>query len=78
LAVASVLLASDVASSGTTLRACTAAALASTITAWAAAAYVKKRICGYTGDCLGAVQQLSELSFLLAALAVLTSTLSTR
>jgi len=78
LAVTSVLLASDVASSGTTLRACIAAAFASMITAWVAAAYVKKRIGGYTGDCLGAVQQLSELSFLLAALAVLAPTLPTR
>jgi adenosylcobinamide-GDP ribazoletransferase len=36
-----------------------------------AAAYLKHRIGGYTGDCLGAVQQLSELAFLLGALAVL-------
>ncbi|MGH2875992.1 MAG: adenosylcobinamide-GDP ribazoletransferase, partial [Solirubrobacteraceae bacterium] len=36
-----------------------------------AAAYLKQRIGGYTGDCLGAVQQLSELTFLLGALAAL-------
>jgi adenosylcobinamide-GDP ribazoletransferase len=33
--------------------------------------YFKARIGGYTGDCLGATQQLSELAFMLAALAVL-------
>jgi adenosylcobinamide-GDP ribazoletransferase len=37
-----------------------------------AGAYFKKRIGGYTGDCLGAAQQLAELTFLLAALAVMT------
>jgi adenosylcobinamide-GDP ribazoletransferase len=36
-----------------------------------AAAYFTHRIGGYTGDCLGAVQQLSELTFLLGAVAVL-------
>jgi adenosylcobinamide-GDP ribazoletransferase len=36
-----------------------------------AAAYFRRRIGGYTGDCLGAVQQLTELAFLLAGLAVL-------
>ena len=36
-----------------------------------AAMYFKTRIGGYTGDCLGASQQLAELGFLLAALAVL-------
>ena len=36
-----------------------------------AAGYFKGRIGGYTGDCLGAAQQLAELSFLLAALGVL-------
>lgn len=35
--------------------------------------YFKKRIGGYTGDCLGAAQQVAELSFCLAALAVLDS-----
>jgi adenosylcobinamide-GDP ribazoletransferase len=39
--------------------------------AFATAAYFKERIGGYTGDCLGAVQQLSELTFVLGALAVL-------
>jgi adenosylcobinamide-GDP ribazoletransferase len=37
----------------------------------AAAAYFRRRIGGYTGDCLGAVQQVCELTFLLGALAVL-------
>lgn len=36
-----------------------------------AAACFKRRLGGYTGDCLGAVQQLSELTFLLGALAAL-------
>jgi adenosylcobinamide-GDP ribazoletransferase len=36
-----------------------------------AAAYFRNRIGGYTGDCLGAAQQLAELSFLLTTLAVL-------
>ena len=36
-----------------------------------AGAYFRIRIGGYTGDCLGAAQQIAELSFLLAALGVL-------
>jgi adenosylcobinamide-GDP ribazoletransferase len=47
------------------------ACIAAAITALAAGAYFRRRIGGYTGDCLGAVQQLSELAFLLAGLAVL-------
>ena len=39
--------------------------------AWAAARYFRRRIGGHTGDCLGAVQQLTELAFLIAALAVI-------
>lgn len=38
-----------------------------------AGAYFYSRIGGYTGDCLGAAQQIAELSFLLAALGVLTA-----
>jgi adenosylcobinamide-GDP ribazoletransferase len=48
----------------------TAAAAAGAATLLAGA-YFKKRIGGYTGDCLGAVQQMAELSFLLTALAVM-------
>ena len=33
--------------------------------------YFRARIGGYTGDCLGATQQLAELAFLVVALAVL-------
>jgi adenosylcobinamide-GDP ribazoletransferase len=44
---------------------------AAAITALIAAAYFRQRIGGYTGDCLGAVQQLTELAFLLGGLAVL-------
>jgi adenosylcobinamide-GDP ribazoletransferase len=50
-----------------------AAAAAASMTSVVAAAYFRARIGGYTGDCLGAVQQLAELSFLLVALAVLRS-----
>jgi adenosylcobinamide-GDP ribazoletransferase len=46
----------------------TALALAGTVLT---GAYFKHRIGGYTGDCLGAVQQVSELSFLLAAFGLL-------
>ncbi len=38
---------------------------------WACAAWFRRRIGGYTGDCLGATQQLSELAFLLTAEALL-------
>jgi adenosylcobinamide-GDP ribazoletransferase len=50
-----------------------AAITASALTTVTAARYFQKRIGGYTGDCLGAVQQLTELSFLVAALAVVGS-----
>jgi adenosylcobinamide-GDP ribazoletransferase len=39
------------------------------LTAGLAAGYFRRRIGGYTGDCLGAVQQLAELAFLIGALA---------
>jgi adenosylcobinamide-GDP ribazoletransferase len=48
-----------------------AALILSGITTLLAAGYFKSRIGGYTGDCLGATQQLAELGFLLAALGVL-------
>jgi adenosylcobinamide-GDP ribazoletransferase len=37
-------------------------------------AYFRNRIGGYTGDCLGAAQQLAELSFLLTTLGILAET----
>jgi adenosylcobinamide-GDP ribazoletransferase len=58
----------------TVWRALAAAIAASAITAVVMALYFRKRIGGYTGDCLGAVQQLTELAFLLAALAAVGST----
>jgi adenosylcobinamide-GDP ribazoletransferase len=61
----------DLAANRATIAALTAAGLAAALTALLAATYFKRRIGGYTGDCLGAVQQLTELIFLLAALAVL-------
>jgi adenosylcobinamide-GDP ribazoletransferase len=54
-------------------RALAAAVGASAITAVVLALYFRKRIGGYTGDCLGAVQQLTELAFLLAGLTVVGS-----
>jgi adenosylcobinamide-GDP ribazoletransferase len=51
-----------------------AAAAAAAIT-FVAGAYFKRRIGGYTGDCLGAVQQLAELGFLLAALAAMSGSM---
>jgi adenosylcobinamide-GDP ribazoletransferase len=44
---------------------------AATILAVLCAAYFRARIGGYTGDCLGATQQLAELAFVVVALAVL-------
>jgi len=38
---------------------------------FAVGAYFKERIGGYTGDCLGAVQQIAELTFLVVALGFL-------
>jgi adenosylcobinamide-GDP ribazoletransferase len=40
------------------------------VVAWQLAVYFKKWIGGYTGDCLGAIQQVSELMFYLGALIV--------
>jgi len=51
------------------LRALASGAAAAAVTAVMAAAYFRRRIGGYTGDCLGAVQQMTELAFLLAGLA---------
>jgi adenosylcobinamide-GDP ribazoletransferase len=48
-----------------------AALACSAASALLAGAYFRIRIGGYTGDCLGAAQQVAELSFLLAALGVL-------
>ncbi|WP_432241241.1 adenosylcobinamide-GDP ribazoletransferase [Herbaspirillum robiniae] len=44
--------------------------LAALAAAWLARRFVR-RLGGYTGDCLGAVQQLSELAFYLGALATM-------
>ncbi len=54
-----------------TLRAEAIAGVAALLTTFVSAAYFRERLGGYTGDCLGATQQLSELAFLLAALATL-------
>jgi adenosylcobinamide-GDP ribazoletransferase len=48
---------------------------AAAVTASVAASYFKHRIGGYTGDCLGAVQQACELVFALGAVAVLRAAL---
>ncbi len=47
-----------------------AGAVSAAATTWVARGYLRLRIGGQTGDCLGAVQQLTELAFLIAALAV--------
>ena len=39
-----------------------------TIAGWLAARYFVRRIGGYTGDCLGATQQVTELAFYLGLL----------
>lgn len=52
-----------------------AAILAAAVAAWLMRTYLawrmQKRLGGYTGDCLGAVQQLSELAFYMGLLATL-------
>jgi adenosylcobinamide-GDP ribazoletransferase len=53
------------------VRALVAGALCAAATAWISAAYFRRRIGGYTGDCLGAVQQLTELAFLIGGLALM-------
>ncbi len=53
------------------LRACGGALLAAAVITVLAAVYIRDRIGGYTGDCLGAVQQLSELGFLMTGAAML-------
>lgn len=53
------------------LRACGTALLTAAVITLLAGVYIRQRIGGYTGDCLGAVQQLSELGFLMTGLAVL-------
>jgi adenosylcobinamide-GDP ribazoletransferase len=47
--------------------------VAAAILAVGCAAYFRARIGGYTGDCLGATQQLAELGFIVVALAMLRS-----
>jgi adenosylcobinamide-GDP ribazoletransferase len=52
-------------------RALGVAVAAAAITALIAARYFRRRLGGYTGDCLGAVQQLTELAFLVGGLAAI-------
>jgi adenosylcobinamide-GDP ribazoletransferase len=72
IALVPVALASDFGHHGLNVRICVGAALAALVASGIAAAYFWRRIGGYTGDCLGAVQQISELVFLCAALGILT------
>jgi adenosylcobinamide-GDP ribazoletransferase len=53
------------------MRALVAAALAAVAASWWLARKFARRIGGYTGDCLGAVQQLSEAAVYIAVLATL-------
>ena len=48
-----------------------AGALATAVTAWLMARWLRRRLGGYTGDTLGATQQLSELAIYLVLLALL-------
>jgi adenosylcobinamide-GDP ribazoletransferase len=73
IAVAPFAMALDLTRYARVLPALAAAVAASAVVAVTAARYFQRRIGGYTGDCLGAVQQLTELAFLLAALAVVGS-----
>jgi adenosylcobinamide-GDP ribazoletransferase len=50
-----------------------AGACAAAAVALATGLYLRRRIGGYTGDCVGAVQQLAELGFLLGGLAAVDS-----
>ena len=44
-----------------------AAPLAAVAAAWGASQWIAKRLGGYTGDTLGAVQQVAEIAFLVVA-----------
>ena len=66
-----IVLVSDVPFNSPTCQALFPATAAAGATACLAGVYFKSRIGGYTGDCLGATQQLSELAFILTALAML-------
>jgi adenosylcobinamide-GDP ribazoletransferase len=77
LAVAPFAFAGNLMPNALVFRALASAVGASAITAVVLALYFRKRIGGYTGDCLGAVQQLTELAFLLASLAVVGSARAT-
>lgn len=50
-----------------------AATLVSGLTAYLGGVYFQRRIGGYTGDCLGAVQQVAELVFLLTAVGAISA-----
>jgi adenosylcobinamide-GDP ribazoletransferase len=49
----------------------TAGAAGAAATTGVAGGYLRRRIGGHTGDCLGAVQQVTELAFLIGGLAVI-------
>lgn len=59
-------------SSAMLLQALSVGVLLSAACAFLAAVYFHDRLGGYTGDCLGATQQIAEVGFLLGALAVMT------
>lgn len=61
----------DPAAGSVWLRALLAALACAIVSTVVAGAYFRARIGGYTGDCLGAAQQIAELTFLLTALGVL-------
>jgi adenosylcobinamide-GDP ribazoletransferase len=47
--------------------------LAAALVAWLAGVYFKRRLGGYTGDCLGATQQIAEITLLLTTLCAMGS-----
>jgi adenosylcobinamide-GDP ribazoletransferase len=71
-ALAAMIFVSEVPINSLACKALLPAMVAAGATACLSGAYFKQRIGGYTGDCLGATQQLSELAFMLTALAFLT------
>ena len=72
-ALAAVVLICEVLSHRSTWRALLVAMFIPVVVTYVAAIYFRQHLGGYTGKCIGALQQVAELSFLLAVLATPTS-----